>query len=51
MEIGIIVNGAKRFPADLRLDGMWQGQQHALARTFGCVRVVWNRTLAVRHQR
>jgi putative transposase len=22
-----------------------------LARTFGCVRVVWNRTLAARHER
>ncbi|MGE5132843.1 MAG: RNA-guided endonuclease InsQ/TnpB family protein [Gemmatimonadota bacterium] len=28
-----------------------QGQQTALSRTFGCVRVVWNRTLAARHQR
>ena len=27
------------------------GQQQMLARTFGCVRVVWNRTLAWRHQR
>jgi transposase len=26
-------------------------QQQALARTFGCVRVVWNRTLAARHAR
>src|SRR5208283_5899765 len=26
-------------------------QQAMLARTFGCVRVVWNRTLAWRHQR
>jgi putative transposase len=26
-------------------------QQHVLARTFGCVRVVWNRTLAARHAR
>jgi putative transposase len=24
-------------------------QQQVLARTFGCVRVVWNRTLAARH--
>jgi putative transposase len=28
-----------------------EGQQQMLARTFGCVRVVWNRTLAWRHQR
>ena len=27
------------------------GQQATLARTFGCVRVVWNRTLAARHER
>jgi len=26
-----------------------QAQQQVLARTFGCVRVVWNRTLAARH--
>ena len=26
-------------------------QQQVLARTFGCVRVVWNRTLAARHTR
>jgi putative transposase len=26
-------------------------QQHVLARTFGCVRVVWNRTLAARRAR
>jgi putative transposase len=26
-------------------------QQQMLARTFGCVRVVWNRTLAARHAR
>ncbi len=26
-------------------------QQAALSRTFGCVRVVWNRTLATRHSR
>jgi putative transposase len=26
-------------------------QQQVLARTFGCVRVVWNRTLATRHAR
>ncbi len=26
-----------------------QTQQQVLARTFGCVRVVWNRTLAARH--
>jgi putative transposase len=26
-------------------------QQQVLARTFGCVRVVWNRTLAARHER
>src|SRR5918992_3176573 len=26
-------------------------QQAMLARTFGCVRVVWNRTLAARHAR
>jgi putative transposase len=28
-----------------------QAQQHMLARTFGCVRVVWNRTLAARQAR
>ena len=28
-----------------------QAQQQMLARTFGCVRVVWNRTLAARHAR
>ena len=28
-----------------------QAQQQLLARTFGCVRVVWNRTLAARHAR
>jgi putative transposase len=28
-----------------------QAQRQALARTFGCVRVVWNRTLAARHTR
>jgi putative transposase len=28
-----------------------QGQQAALTRTFGCVRVVWNRILAERHRR
>ena len=28
-----------------------KAQQQALARTFGCVRVVWNRTLAARHAR
>jgi putative transposase len=28
-----------------------QAQQQILARTFGCVRVVWNRTLAARHAR
>lgn len=27
-----------------------QAQQAILARTFGCVRVVWNRTLAERHR-
>ena len=27
------------------------GQQEVLNRTFGCVRVVWNRTLAARHER
>jgi putative transposase len=27
------------------------GQQVVLSRTFGCVRVVWNRTLAARHER
>ena len=27
------------------------GQQAVLARTFGCVRLVWNRTLAARHER
>jgi putative transposase len=26
-------------------------QQRVLSRTFGCVRVVWNRTLAARHAR
>ena len=26
-------------------------QQQVLTRTFGCVRVVWNRTLAARHAR
>ena len=26
-----------------------EAQQQVLARTFGCVRVVWNRTLAARH--
>jgi len=26
-------------------------QQQVLARTFGCVRVVWNRTLAERRRR
>ena len=26
-------------------------QQAVLNRTFGCVRVVWNRTLAARHER
>ncbi len=26
-------------------------QQQMLTRTFGCVRVVWNRTLAARHAR
>src|SRR5437867_2373780 len=26
-----------------------EAQQQVLARTFGCVRVVWNRTLAERH--
>jgi putative transposase len=26
-------------------------QQQVLARTFGCIRVVWNRTLAARHER
>ena len=26
-------------------------QQQVLSRTFGCVRVVWNRTLAARHAR
>jgi putative transposase len=24
-------------------------QEQILARTFGCVRIVWNRTLAARH--
>jgi len=28
-----------------------EAQQQTLLRTFGCVRVVWNRTLAVRHAR
>ena len=28
-----------------------QEQQAAFNRTFGCVRVVWNRTLAARHRR
>ena len=28
-----------------------QAQQAVLSRTFGCVRVVWNRTLAARHAR
>jgi putative transposase len=28
-----------------------QAQQQVLNRTFGCVRVVWNRTLAARHAR
>src|SRR5450756_1027019 len=28
-----------------------EDQQAMLARTFGCVRVVWNRTLAARHAR
>ena len=28
-----------------------EGQRAALTRTFGCVRVVWNRTLAERHRR
>jgi putative transposase len=28
-----------------------QAQQQMLNRTFGCVRVVWNRTLAARHAR
>jgi putative transposase len=28
-----------------------EDQQQMLARTFGCVRVVWNRTLAARHER
>jgi putative transposase len=28
-----------------------QAQQQVLARTFGCVRVVWNQTLAARHAR
>ena len=28
-----------------------EAQQQLLARTFGCVRVVWNRTLATRHAR
>ena len=28
-----------------------EAQQQVLARTFGCVRVVWNRTLAGRHAR
>jgi putative transposase len=28
-----------------------QAQQQVLTRTFGCVRMVWNRTLATRHAR
>ncbi len=28
-----------------------EAQQVMLVRTFGCVRVVWNRTLAARHTR
>ena len=28
-----------------------EAQQAMLSRTFGCVRVVWNRTLAARHGR
>src|SRR6266498_103069 len=28
-----------------------EAQQQMLNRTFGCVRVVWNRTLAARHER
>src|SRR6266516_2571676 len=28
-----------------------EAQQAMLSRTFGCVRVVWNRTLAARHAR
>jgi putative transposase len=28
-----------------------QGQQQLLVRTFGCVRMVWNRTLAARDAR
>jgi putative transposase len=28
-----------------------EAQQQMLARTFGCVRVVWNRTLAARSAR
>jgi putative transposase len=28
-----------------------KAQQRMLGRTFGCVRVVWNRTLAWRHER
>jgi putative transposase len=28
-----------------------EAQQQVLARTFGCIRVVWNRTLAARHER
>ena len=28
-----------------------QAQQQVLSRTFGCVRLVWNRTLAARHAR
>jgi putative transposase len=28
-----------------------QAQQQALVRTFGCIRVVWNQTLAARHAR
>ena len=28
-----------------------EAQQQVLARTFGCARVVWNRTLAARHVR
>ena len=28
-----------------------EAQQQVFARTFGCVRVVWNQTLAARHAR
>lgn len=28
-----------------------QAQQQVLARTFGCIRLVWNRTLTARHDR